>query len=107
MLPQQSAQQLLHQISDLDEAIGEPISQNIPAKILLHLFLEQSSANGLKSDELNKIIGTSASTFDRYIKVLASEGLIEMSQADMSKPAALRLSDSMKKRLATVFLSTE
>ena len=107
MLPQQSAQQLLHQISDLDEAIGEPISQNISAKILLHLFVEQNSENVLKSDELNKMIDAPTSTFDRYIKVLASEGLIEMSQADMSEPAALRLSDSMKKRLATVFLSPE
>lgn len=106
MQSRRSAQQLLRQITALDEAIGEPISQNIPTKILLHLFVEQSSANGIKSDQLNKMIDAPASTFERYIKVLASQGLIELSPADLSEPPELRISDSIKKRLAEVFHSS-
>lgn len=107
MQPKQSAQQLLRQISTLDDVIGESISQNIPVKILLHLFVEESSSKGLKGHELNKKIDVPASTFDRYIKVLASEGLIELSQVDLSEPAELRISDSIKRLLTEVFLSSE
>ncbi|QJB68035.1 hypothetical protein [Parasphingorhabdus halotolerans] len=105
MQPQQSAQQLLRQITALDEAIGKSISQNIPSKILLHLFMVKGLVNGVKSDELNKMIDAPASTFDRYVELLASEGMIEFLQADLSQPAEIRISDTAKMHLAAVFLS--
>ncbi len=105
MKPQQSAQLLLSQISALDEVIGEPISQNIPAKILLHMFIDEGATAMSNSRKLNEAIDSAPSTFDRYIRVLASEGMIVMSQTDPSENAELRLSETVKTRLESVFHS--
>ena len=103
MPPQQSAERLLNHISALDDVIGEPISQNIPAKILLHMFVGGLSSKDMNQQKLNLKIGAPTSTFERYIKVLLSEGLIETSQAHLSEQAELSLPDTVKKRLRSVF----
>ena len=103
MQPQQSAQLLLRQMSALDEVIGAPISQNIPAKILLQIFVEENSSNHLNQHKLNRMISAPTSTFERYVQVLVSEGLIETSQSGRSEQAELSLSASTKRRLETVF----
>ena len=103
MLPQQSAKLLLRQISALDEVIDEPISQNIPVKILLHMFVEETSSKDLNQHKLNLIIGAPASTFERYVNVMASAGLIKTSQSHSSEQAQLSLPHTVRKRLETVF----
>jgi len=103
MQPQQSAQLLLSQMSALEEAIGERISQNIPVKILLQMFVEEENTNAPVRCELSREIDAPVSLFERYVKVLASEGLIEICQEDASQPTEFRLSAPLKKRLEAIF----
>jgi len=107
MQPQKLAQLLLHQMSALDEVIGAPISQSIPAKILLHMFVEENSSNRLNQHVLNSMISAPTSTLERYVQVLVSEGLIETSLSGRSEQAELSLSASIKRRLETIFHPSE
>lgn len=108
MQPQQSAQLLLSQISALDEAIGERLSQSLPSKILLHMFVaERETKKAVNQGELNNTIDAPMSIFERYVKVLVSEGLIEMCQENLSQHIELRLSELTKKRLEAIFHSSK
>ena len=86
-----------------EQAVGGDMTKNIPLAIGLNIYIAQRSGDALDRDDLIELVATPPSTFDRYVSLMESDGVIEKSSAGDPKESVFMLSDSATECFQSIF----
>ena len=90
-------------LAKCEQAITGEFSKNIPLTIGLNVYLAQCSGDILDIKDLERLVAIAPSTFDRYLDILETQGVIETSSKEGSTNIELSLTANASKKFQALF----
>lgn len=103
MLDELTSRKFCHLLAECEQILGAELSSNPPMAIGLNLYIAECSGERRTIDELRKLVAVPRSTFDRYVQLMGTRGLIETSFIAGSLIESIELTENARVSFRSIF----
>ncbi|MEO9499293.1 MAG: hypothetical protein ABJD75_03850 [Parasphingorhabdus sp.] len=86
-----------------EQMVGGQQTKNVPLAIGLNLYIANCAGDTLEPHDLERLVGVSSSTLERYVDIMESQGMIERTDQSGLVSTELKLSPQIYVRFQSLF----